>query len=510
MARRLIVNNILNLIKGIGGNPSKFMGTKSNITFLGKGPKGSLFQGQIDIDGLMRSGFPIERVVTEAETAGSYAVANKLNDIQLQRLEQNLITLKKAYFPEQVANITDLGTGTRDLTAEGLGSLREATRRFPEETHQFMGRPLKDADFVKIDQLVAEGKIPAAEGIGKGDVGKAGTYEFVDPAAEKVSYASRFNPKNEVHVNKAKALLEDPQIKGVYTEAEVKNAFDFEGLYQSHFDKGHVDVARLLEIEGHNIPQMRASARDALLQLMKKESGLPGAESGLRDFVSEVDFKFISEGGGGRAGDPINLFVKYFGKNATENLPKNATKGNIDVFTDFIINAKDARGRGINDPFFDREAIDFSVFKGFSDDVPFESGGRVGFKYGSRTIAKGALAFLNKNKKNAEYMFKASDNVSPGYAKGDMKYNAELLAEQLAEDAGVVYDDLDDLARIKFYGTAYDYLSHQHQMFRQMKNILVEGRQEAKDYIQMDALKKWDTTGRKPNASGGLAKILEV
>ena len=81
-------------------------------------------------------------------------------------------------------------------------------------------------------------------------------------------------------------------------------------MYKSHFDIGNVDVARLFEIEGHNIPQMRASARDALLQLMKKERGVPGAESGLRDFVSAEDFKYISEGGGGRAGDPINLMVK--------------------------------------------------------------------------------------------------------------------------------------------------------------------------------------------------------
>ena len=112
MARRIIIGEIVNLIKGLGGNPSKFMGTKSNINFLGKGPKDALFQGQIDIDGLMQSGFPIERVVTEAERAGGYVTANKLNDIQLQRLHDNLITLKKAYFPPQVANITDLGTGT--------------------------------------------------------------------------------------------------------------------------------------------------------------------------------------------------------------------------------------------------------------------------------------------------------------------------------------------------------------------------------------------------------------
>ena len=517
MARRIIISEILNLIKAIGGNPSKFMGTKSNINFLGKGPKQALFQGQIDIDGLMQSGFPLNRVISEAETAGGYATANKLNDMQLQRLKDNLITLKQAYKPEPVANITDMATGTRNLDQEGIMALREGQRRLPAEAHQFMGRPLKDADFVKIDQLVAEGKLP-----GKGEPIRPGTYEFVDPTAEKVSYASRFNPGNEIHVNKAKALLEDPQIKGVYTEAEVKNAWDFEGLYQSHFDKGHVDVARLLEQEGHNIPEMRSAARDALLQLLKKEKGLPGAEGGLRDFVTEVDFKFISEGGGGRTGDPINLMVKYFGKKATENLPKNATKENIDSFTDFIMAAKDSRGRGINDPFFDREAIDFSQFVRSVDEYvpPFESGGRVdkesgglaeilqvprtGFKYGSRTIAKGALAFLNKNKKNAEYMFKASDNVSPGYAHGDIKYNAELLADQLAEDAGVVYHDLDDLARSEFYGTAYDYLAKEMGMMLQMKKLgqVLENKQMLREWTPPE--------GRKPNASGGLAQILEV
>ena len=487
MARRFIVENIVNLIKAIGGNPNKFMGTKSNITFLGKGPKGSLFQGQVDIRGLADSGFPIEQVISEAETAGGYAVANKLNDIQLQRLEQNLTALKKLYAPEPVPNITDMATGTRDLTAEGLGSLREGLRRFPEETHQFMGRPLKEADFAKIDQLVAEGKIPDAEGaaplmtrisdrmknikemsdelgnIAKGETTAPGTFKVLDPTAEKTSYASRFNPRNEIHVNKAEALLKDPQIKGLYTEAEVKNAYDFEGLYQSHFDKGHVDVARLLEIEGHNIPQMRASARDALLQLLKKEKGLPGAESGLRDFVSEVDFKFISEGGGGRAGDPINLMVKYFGKNATENLPKNATKENIDAFTDFIMAAKDSRGRGINDPFFDREAIDFSRLTGIVDDLPlFESGGRVdtgglgeilqvprtSFKWGSG-LSKALLKRINKK------MIK--DAVDDIFPTGNYKMDAEIAAEALVENnprlfGGKLIDDLDDAARSDVYG----------------------------------------------------------
>ena len=463
MARRVIIGEILNLIKGLGGNPKNYMGTKTNINFLGKGPKESLFQGQIDIDGLMQSGFPLERVISEAERAGGYVSANKLNDIQLQRLRDNLVTLKKAYFPEQIPNITDLGTGTGGLTQEGLGSLRGG-KTFADE--------LAAAEGVETGETILPtgGLMSRIEGrmknikdmadelgaVGKGEPTKEMTFGILDPTAEKASYASRFNPKNEVHVNKAKALLEDPQIKGLYTEAEVKNAFDFEGLYQSHFDKGHVDIAVLFEQAGHNIPLMRASARDALLQLMKKEKGLPGAESGLRNFVSDIDFKYISEGGGGRAGDPINLFVKYFGKNAAENLPKTATKENINIFTDFIMNARDKRGRGIDDPFFDRDSIDFSRLTGIVDDLPpFKTGGRVGFKWGSG-LSKALLRKINKKM--------VKDAVDDIFPSGDYKYDAEMAAEALVENnpklfGGKLLDDLNDHARSDVYGLVMDEVS---------------------------------------------------
>ena len=128
MARRIIIGEILNLIKGLGGNPSKFMGTKTNINFLGKGPKESLFQGPIDAQGMQASNFPLATIISEAESAGGYATANKLNDLQLQRLKDNLIQLKKAYVPEQVPNITDMASGTGDLTQEGIASLRGGSK----------------------------------------------------------------------------------------------------------------------------------------------------------------------------------------------------------------------------------------------------------------------------------------------------------------------------------------------------------------------------------------------
>ena len=52
----------------------------------------------------------------------------------------------------------------------------------------------------------------------------------------------------------------------------------------------------------------------------------------------------------------------------------------------------------------------------------------------------------------------AIDNVSPGFS-GDMKVDAELVAEELAGRAGKVYDDLDVRERMTFYDKAYKGLS---------------------------------------------------
>ena len=91
MARRIIIGEILNLIKGLGGNPNKFMGTKTNINFLGKCPQENLFQSAIDIEGMVKSGFPIQKVISEAESAGGYVTAGKLNDLQLQIIKVQII-----------------------------------------------------------------------------------------------------------------------------------------------------------------------------------------------------------------------------------------------------------------------------------------------------------------------------------------------------------------------------------------------------------------------------------
>ena len=49
MARKLILENLMKLAQSIGANPKNFMGTRTNITFLGKGPqRNPLFQGPVE------------------------------------------------------------------------------------------------------------------------------------------------------------------------------------------------------------------------------------------------------------------------------------------------------------------------------------------------------------------------------------------------------------------------------------------------------------------------------
>ena len=49
----------------------------------------------------------------------------------------------------------------------------------------------------------------------------------------------------------------------------------------------------------------------------------------------------------------------------------------------------------------------------------------------------------------------AIEDASPGFVKGDNKYNAEIVAENLAERMGLVYDDMPTKERLDLYDQAY-------------------------------------------------------
>ena len=120
MAKKFILQNLMRLAKDIGANQNKFMGTRSNITFLGKGPtKNPLFQGPLrGIESASESQLgPRETIIEAVEDAMGFASANKLNDIQLKALTLNLESINKIYNPPvlPMASVADMVPGIRGL-----------------------------------------------------------------------------------------------------------------------------------------------------------------------------------------------------------------------------------------------------------------------------------------------------------------------------------------------------------------------------------------------------------
>ena len=381
MARKIIIGEILNLIKGLGGNPNKFMGTKTNISFLGKGPQESLFQGAIDIEGMMKARFPLEKVIAESEKVGGYVTSGKLNDLQLQRLRDNLISLKQAYKPEQLANITDMATGTRDLTQEGLGSLR-ALQRFPKETHKFMGRPLKDADFIEIEKLAKEGKLG-----------------FRNP--------EHYGPAEPGSIG-AKAI-----------------------------DESIEAYPGLKFFEGTELAEKTHSARATLLRILDMTpSGQEGVGLTLRELMPPQELKWVLEGGGGAKGDPIALIAKYFGPVVAKNIPSPGAPGVIEEFVRKIMRLKDRQGRGVEDPFFSKTELDFAG-GGLAHilQVPRSS-------YSKGRAVKGLMKLVNK-KFGKDTLKKASD-VTPSTKYETLAAVTDFERREMIRNKyqGLIDDDL--------------------------------------------------------------------
>jgi len=112
MAKGLI-EIALQLGSKLGANTSKFLGTRSNVSFLGSGPKdGMLFQKEINPESFATLG--IEKVIPDIESSLAYAAGGKLDDYQLSRLIKNLKTMDETLNP---TNVVEMGGG-------GIDSLR--------------------------------------------------------------------------------------------------------------------------------------------------------------------------------------------------------------------------------------------------------------------------------------------------------------------------------------------------------------------------------------------------
>ena len=277
MARKEIIQQILQTFKQLGGNVSDVLGSRTNVSFLGVGDSAEPFLDQrLNVDAL---GFLSQsKAIDEAKNAVGFAVSDKLNDIQANTLLMNLNKMKEFYMPGPgPANITDLGTGTKNLDAEGIMTLR----RGGDPTKYKPGDPITSENFA------ASGFAPSDEVLknlkSADDIPPPGSRGGPDDIAAPIQSA------DETIANLEK---QDPILA-----AQMKKMMN-EGIISTVGNKG-------------NIPGKRASSREILVEALKKDTmdaGTPAfGKTNLNDVISAEDVKFITEGGGGIGGDPIVL-----------------------------------------------------------------------------------------------------------------------------------------------------------------------------------------------------------
>ena len=269
---------ILALFSKLGGNMNNVLGSRSNITFLGKGksPEGFIDM-DINIDAIGALGK--NKVLQELESSIGYLTAGKLNDVQANKLLKNMQKVDAVFNPKPIpANITDLATGAENLDPKGLAALRSRVEDMPP---------------------------PGSRG-GADDIAA---------------------PIQDADTTFANLSKQDPELAEQFKKVMI------------------------VSNEGAT-PAKRATAREFLVEALKEDDTFA---SKLTSVISAEDVRYITEGGGGIAGDPLVLVEKYFGPRILEMIPPGATNEEIIAFTKRVMNnVEDAAGLKPDNPRFDR------------------------------------------------------------------------------------------------------------------------------------------------------------
>ena len=320
MAKKTTIDAIIKLYSKLGGNLSDVLGTRSNVNFMGTGKSSEPFL-DMDLNIEALGAISKSKALDELKSSVGFATADKLNDVQANKLLTNMMKMDEFYNPRQVTNITDLATGTKDLDAQGLESLR--TKVLPDEE--------KSALMSRLDEIVkkkqAEADLPPP--------GSRGGPEDI---------AAPFQSAEETIKNIQKTPFDEAVEYNARPEDVVQNLVD------QKFGVGYFDNVG-------STPAQRGSAREFLVEALKKEN--PN-QTNFSDIIEEIDVKYITEGGGGQAGDPLTLVNKYFGPRIAEMVPSGASSEEIAIFTERVLTkVRDASGLKPSDPKFDRMTARF-------------------------------------------------------------------------------------------------------------------------------------------------------
>ena len=352
MARQQTINAIVQLFQKLGGNINDVLGTRSNISFLGKGKSPELMF-DMDINTEALAVLPRSKAVEELTSSVGYAVGDKLNDIQANKLLSNMKKMESVYFPPAApANITDLATRTGDLDKAGLMSLRQ--KPFLDKASEIANKDSEAMIKAGLDPSNPNDTIKAMESgiISSGD-------DIVKQLDDIPPPGSRGGPDD----------IAAP-FTGAGLEA-IKNVKGSNLIVDDIVNKIYLNAG----VSPNAQPAARANAREFLNRIKDLEDpDFPGGTT-LSSIMEADDFKFMTEGGGAGMGDPLLLVQKYFGPKVATAVTKLDNANDIQKFAENLVKIKDAKGNTVTSRFFDPETVD-------PEDFQFQDGGRVPFMAG--------------------------------------------------------------------------------------------------------------------------------
>ena len=345
MAKKELVENIVKLYSKLGGNIGDVLGSRSNITFLGRGKNPEPFV-EMDINVEAVGALGKSKILEELKGPMGYLTADKLNDVQATKLYQNMLKLEDFYYPKEVSNITDMATRTGDLNPKGLEALRSRLRN--RENTELTDSPLDDLKKIVDDFRPMGDDLPPPGSRGGPD----------DIAAPTQSADETFR-----NMARAKGVDRSPTGAGLESIKDVKNN---ELIMDQLVDTIYLNAG----VSKNAQPTVRANARDFLNRVKDLEDPeFPGGTT-LSGIMEADDFKFMVEGGGGGMGDPLLLVQKYFGPKVAAAIAKINNPKDIQTFAERIVRVKDGRGRSVTDRMFDPQTVN-------PEDFEFADGGRV-------------------------------------------------------------------------------------------------------------------------------------
>jgi len=419
MAKREIVNQIIKLYQKLGGNVSDILGTKTNISFIGKGEPEIL---KMDLNTNALGVLPQSKALDELKDSVSYAAGDKLNDLQASKLLENMSKMDEFYNPPPgPANVTDMATRTSDLDKAGLMSLRQGG----DPTKYKVGDAITSENFGATG--LAPTKVNIPEGVDPRDtILPSSMIDDLPPPGSRggpEDIAAPFTGAGLEAIKSVKnnSLIVDDLVNKIYMNA------------------GVAENAK---------PVARANAREFLNRIKDLEDPTnPGGPS-LSTIMEVDDFKFMTEGGGGGMGDPLLLVQKYFGPKVASAVTKLDNADDIQKFAENLVGVRDARGNTITSRSFDPDMVDPKDFE-FADGgrVPMFAGGaaaRMGFqalrKYGiqgkdiSRLFASLGTDKSLVGKEKTEY-FKTLNKVLKN--PDDFPDEIMEIQKQLGIDVGI-------------------------------------------------------------------------